>query len=127
MINFEFIVMDISQRAEKVSTGHLWRCYLKFTCPRWILGGVLRLLTDLVGFVAPLSVNVILTYVAHTNERVDSQLLVNGTQTSSSSTPSSFLTTPRPLAFGASSHQLVATAGNVSSVFGAVHSPVKGR
>jgi hypothetical protein len=50
-----------------ISPCQLWKCYIKFCSPQWIFGGILRLFTDLVGFVAPLSVHVILTYISTTS------------------------------------------------------------
>ena len=41
----------------------LWRCYWSFSWPRLLLGGWLKFCGDLVGYVAPLGIKVIVDYV----------------------------------------------------------------
>ncbi|CAG0912864.1 unnamed protein product [Notodromas monacha] len=77
--------------AGMVNPKQLWKCYFEFCCPDWILGGCLRLLTDFVGFLAPLSVNVILTYVAAQSVPMP---LVPGDVTPTSMSMSTLTTTP---------------------------------
>jgi len=54
-------------RMQVASTGtqelSLWRCYWSFSWPCILLGGCLKFLGDLVGYVAPLGIEVIVTYL----------------------------------------------------------------
>ena len=46
-----------------MSPAQLWSALLSFAGPQWSVGGILRLLTDGTGFVAPLALSAIVTYV----------------------------------------------------------------
>ena len=44
--------------------GSLWRCYWSFSWPAIVLGGLLKFSGDLVGYVAPLGIQYMVTYLA---------------------------------------------------------------
>lgn len=48
-------------------TTSLWSCYWAFSWPAILLGGFLKFTGDLVGYVAPLGIQVLVTYINYTS------------------------------------------------------------
>jgi hypothetical protein len=54
--------------------GSLWRCYWSFSWPAIVLGGLLKFSGDLVGYVAPLGIQYMVTYLAAQSDNISSNL-----------------------------------------------------
>lgn len=62
----DYKASQLSQQIRRLldtKTPNLWRCYWTFSWPAILLGGWLKFLGDLVGYVAPLGIQVMVNYV----------------------------------------------------------------
>lgn len=65
---YEIPVQEIHGTSTKVS---MWKCYCKAYWKEFLLGGILKMMGDFVGYVGPLGVSVIVNFVANTHKAND--------------------------------------------------------
>ena len=62
------------ERQNATGSSSLWRCYWSFSWPAIVLGGLLKFSGDLVGYVAPLGIQYMVTYLAAQSDNISSIL-----------------------------------------------------
>lgn len=85
----DYKASQLSQQIRRLldtKTPNLWRCYWTFSWPAILLGGWLKFLGDLVGYVAPLGIQVMVNYVG-TNSSSSS---INSTSTNNATAGAHF-------------------------------------
>lgn len=63
--NNELNYQEIYGTSTKVS---MWKCYSKVYWKEFLLGGVLKMMGDFVGYIGPLGVSIIVNFVAQENK-----------------------------------------------------------